>query len=464
MTTMFVQLRGVVYLLVLLQFCVCVCLAGVSGAKSEVEQAEGGLKRWLEDVEKQLPGAKSCQNVWEEHNKKYKEQADRVVNLTKEMEEIVRKTKELGKKWEPSGSSVAEQADAEEMIAFVDTVSKNVSENKKVIAAARLTVEEARKLVDCTTFLGNLEDLITDNKKENLNYWKGELEEEIKKSLTIERQESIRELIRKSKETEDDVGKLVDKLRLNKVRSAGYSREVIMNLGNATDAVQTAVEKFESLKEEVEKKKSGFKEKVDELRKTRVSVTARRQISTVEPKVSSNESGEYPAKEVEWKATAGGSSGASPVTGASGREYGVPLNTNEIVQKLNEEVEKEKKILEQKKIEEKKALEEKIKAEIRRKEEEERARLAAEEERAAKERARVAEEEKKAAEEKARQDEERARMEAEKKAKEEKARLEAERLAKEKAKQKKKDGSSPALVHSSLILLVLSVLGCTLVC
>ncbi|ORC91904.1 uncharacterized protein TM35_000041180 [Trypanosoma theileri] len=61
--------------------------------------------------------------------------------------------------------------------------------------------------------------------------------------------------------------------------------------------------------------------------------------------------------------------------------------------------------------------------------------------------------------------------EAEKKAREKEVREAAEKIREEEAKRaaekakKKKDGSSsPALVHSSLILLVLSVLGCTLVC
>ncbi|ORC91889.1 uncharacterized protein TM35_000041030 [Trypanosoma theileri] len=99
----------------------------------------------------------------------------------------------------------------------------------------------------------------------------------------------------------------------------------------------------------------------------------------------------------------------------------------------------------------------------RKREEEERARQAAE--RVREEQARQAAE--KAKEEQARQAAEKARLAAEQKAREKEARRAAEKAKQEeaeKAKKKKDDSSSPALVHSSLILLVLCVLGYTLVC
>ncbi|ORC91896.1 uncharacterized protein TM35_000041100 [Trypanosoma theileri] len=76
------------------------------------------------------------------------------------------------------------------------------------------------------------------------------------------------------------------------------------------------------------------------------------------------------------------------------------------------------------------------------------------------------EQERKKREEEAERTAEKARLAAAQKAREEEARrVAAEKAKKEAEKAKKKnDGSIPALLHSSLILLVLCLLGCTLVC
>ncbi|ORC83566.1 uncharacterized protein TM35_000651280 [Trypanosoma theileri] len=467
MTTMFIQLRRVVYLLVLLHFCTCVGFADDDDKKKNGEKHAEKMVDWLNKVDVQYPGAKTCQRVGDSNNEKYAEIATKVWKVADDLKQSADKARKLVK--ELNESDEGRHGDiARQLNEHVDVVTTRVEESKEVIAAAREAREEARVLVGCTVFLGNLQDLRSENKKEALKYWTRELEEKNKELKLLE----WGDLINRTRAKEAEVDMLVQNLTFSISRSRGISNEVAQSLAKAVAAAEEAVDRFEKVKENVNvsNTRGDYGPKVEKLKNemnTTMGVKEKKMIPDKDPSVNLVNGGDITTKEAKWKDTVELNVGASPVTGALVREHPKKGKDSTIAKELNRVLEEEKENLKNKKIEEKKAFEEMKRAEIRRKEEERRAE-AERKRRAEEEKARLEREkqEKKAREEKARQE----RAEEERKKREKLAEEEKERKAKEDAERaknakKKKDNSVRlALMHSPLLLLLLCFLGCTVVC
>ncbi|ORC85782.1 uncharacterized protein TM35_000332390 [Trypanosoma theileri] len=464
MTTIFVQLRRVVYVLVLLQLCACVVCADDTEKKEGEKHAEK-IKEWLKKVDEQVPGATACQKVGERNNEKYADVATNVWNIAKEVKESANTTRDLVKRVD-EGDEVKRKLNEQ-----VGVVSEKVKKSKEVIATARSALQEARVLVGCTAFLGNLRDLRSEKSKNDLKFYTDDLEEKNRKFDRLE----WGDLINRTRKTEREVDLLVQNLTFSLKRSRGISNEVARSLGDALSAAEEAVRRFENVREKVNKTHRDYDQKVEEIKSemvTAMPVIGDKKITKAVPSLIPEKEGENATKEVGWKETTDANVGASPVTGARVREYPDQVNASKIVNELNRVLEEEKENLKQKKMEEQKAFEEKKKAEIRRKEEERRAEEKVR--RAKEEKARQVreEQEKKAREEKARREKaeaeklaEEKKRKQEKQAEEEKARKAKEGAERAKNAKNKKDGSVRlALMHSPLLLLLLCLLGCTLVC
>ncbi|ORC85776.1 uncharacterized protein TM35_000332330 [Trypanosoma theileri] len=424
------------------------------------------MEDWLKEVDVQYPGAKTCQRVGDDNNKKYAEIATKVRKVADGLKQGADTTMDLVKKLNKSVESVSREKIERELRKHVDVMTTEVQKSKEAIDKAREARDEARVLVGCTVFLGNLEELRSEKKKEALKFYTDDLEEKNSVFKLLE----WRDLINRTRAKEAEVDMLVQNLTFALKRSRGISNEVAQSLVTAVTAAEAAVERFEKAKGKVKVPDAGgeYDVKVESLRgekDTAMQVKKEGQIPNKNPSLIPDENKKNETKEPRWGETVGSNVGASPVTGARIREHPEKEKISEIAKELNRVLEEEKQNLKQKKIEEKKAFEEMKQAEIRRKEEE---RLA-EEEKARLEREALG---KKAREERARQERataeklaEEERKKQEKLAEEEKARKAREAELAKNAKKKKDGSSSPALVHSPLLLLVLlCVLGCTLVC
>ncbi|ORC82527.1 uncharacterized protein TM35_000881060 [Trypanosoma theileri] len=468
MTTMFVQLRGVVYLLIILQCCVCVVSAEVT--EEDGKDYVNFMNRWIANVERELPGAKSCKTVGEKHNADYKEQAENALKLATEMVNMSNRTKYLmgihkNKTANDEGINVKE-----ELVKQMGALQKKVEESRDIVTKARATLEEARELAGCKTILHNLEFLMTDRQEENLNVSLGELEK-LNKAVDSH---DWRVLINRTRSRENETKWLIQGLKVVTKRSTGYSVDVAKGLGDAAAAVERAVEWFKAVESEVGIDQ--YAEKVRELETKTEQAKWREKLDEPDKEADIVKgSNETTTKELKWTKKKEAGDRAVTVTGAKVREYTGKTGLGDYVDLMNQELEKERKALTQKKNKEERDFEEMKQEEIRRKEEERRA----EEKRVRRAKEEKARLEREAAEKKVREEKERReraeavklaeeRKKQEKLAEEEKARKakkEAERAAEEANKAKKKDGSnSPAMKHSPLLLLLLCVMGCTLVC
>ncbi|ORC90254.1 uncharacterized protein TM35_000093040 [Trypanosoma theileri] len=443
MTTMFVQLRRVVYLLVLLQCCACVVHADDDAEK---KSAVNFLKGWIEGAEKHLGEGRSYQDLWDTTVvtcAKKADEAKKVAEKTiKLVDGIVAEEKNHpGGFFKPSVS--------EELANLVENASREVEENSRVFREAMDTVEKARKLVLWSSgAMQNMQDMLETQNNSRV-YYTGVLKG-IPEDNRTEEQEL---LIERSERIYNEINGVYQHLLVISKRSIACSRETNQRVMETKNKMHKAVKLFEGMKEKFDMRTGDVEGNVREYDE------AVRE--SLKDDLKKEPAHEETSKDIVGRASESTIGGASPLATKNRT-----VDTTDLKEKLEEEKKKEEERLEQKKKEEeqevKKRIEErKMAAERRRKEEERQKQAAAAA--AAAEAQRVKEEEERKEREKQAQ---KVREEKAKRDAEEKARLEAERKAREEeAKKKKKDGSSsPALVHSSLILLVLSVLGCTLVC
>ncbi|ORC88456.1 uncharacterized protein TM35_000173280 [Trypanosoma theileri] len=470
MSTMFIQLRRVVYLLVLLQWCVCAAYAGSETAvpvkEEEVNCMDGVVIKDLDHLTeysstiyepllkqagKPLEAADDCLLTWRYDVNVCNESITRiadVVNTTVHFLYGVKKSKKpkveslkeekyrwLGLLSRAVGVELPDPQPIEcgdpRVKEFMDNINKTVGEFNETVNNVSELVRNARvSRYFCGTHRQGLEFELEKWKRAVVDWF-----------LDIAKKNSSKVCMNDT--TREGVAKVVT--TYNRIVTA---LDDISNASAGTQVcrVNAGVNWGKDLEELL-----GFLK--DECRETYGEML----MPNVEKKEVAKEKDVRGVLKPETTSTHTGDS----ETGSRAQ----------FIKGFNESTEKAK----QRKIEEARrreeaeraAVEARIAAEERaRKEEEakkaaeEKARKEEEAKRVADEKARKEEEAKKAAE-KARKEEEKARKVAERAAKED----EAKRAAAEKTKKKKDGSSSPALAHTSILLLVLlCVLGCSLMC
>ncbi|ORC92210.1 uncharacterized protein TM35_000044240 [Trypanosoma theileri] len=445
MTTMFVQLRRVVYLLVLMCFLSreAQVIYGQKTAKcpepreEELELAERIMDRtWngpgiegVRSAQEMLAGGRACLEMWGREERECNENYAFMEAAWNATTEIVRTINDsLKGKWAKDTASCETEAVRKFVGGFDQMKAKY---NKAADAVDELVKNVSRTQRECLTYVANLRDPANKLNVTLESYKAMVLNDTDYRNCDLEkRNETVVDYTARSREMERVLGEL-------------------HNLSGKTHACKLQSEG--GVKLLLEKKYGEFRELCPS--------KAVRPDQTTFTKVKN--------EVVKGK----GSGDTGPTNKDEAREA---EERQKDIKAFNETllplVKKHIKEVEQVEIKIKADAEERKARRAREKQEaEERARRAEEE------RKRKAEEAKRAAEEeKKRKAEEQKAMQAAQKAKEEEAKRVAAEKAKqakeeakraaEKAKNKKDGGSSPALVHSSLILLVLSVLGCTLVC
>ncbi|ORC85360.1 uncharacterized protein TM35_000351040 [Trypanosoma theileri] len=458
-STMFIQLRRVVYLLVLLQCCTCVVRADFNEKDpatclndTDFRVAERQFNGTLHESDRIFLEGEACLKLWKDkvddcnaYVRDYRAAAHKVTEVVSEIA-----AKNPSK--DQCGTVVAD---------LVQQAKVRVDEFKRVAARSSDKVELARntKTICISSAVGNLLAVVP-KIEEAMVHYKSYLDDvKYKVCKTDWRTKRVQEVEANHTKMKEVHKQLVEVMpeKHQLCRVDGGSVAPVDEVKAALKTFQTVCGKgLEGVEVNPVKEASGIWNytKGDS---HKVAV-----IRVVDGKVVEGADKERPLTETENETF------MVRVMG-NGK---VPEMKEANVRKIKEDfVTAKKAVVVEREQAEQRRLEEEREKEARRKQEEEQRRLlAAEQARKAKE-----EQDKKKSEEQAKRErDENGKKDAEVKAKEEeakrvaeearKAKEEAKRVAAEEAK-KKKDGSvSPALVHSSLILLVLSVLGCTLVC
>ncbi|ORC91919.1 uncharacterized protein TM35_000041330 [Trypanosoma theileri] len=456
MTTMFIQLRYVVYPLVLLQCCVFVVHAvenNIPPPDPDVPKAVEYMKDFVNQTTYFLAQGSACTNTWDRHLKYCVSNSTAAEEAAKEMKTLLEAVREAKKKDGGVVSEGGKKASAEVRKVLGDVLEK-MKAKKGVVAKARAEVENTRRLFEiCRITYVNMGDWIGGRHDSARPYYFGLIEEENRRKPTND----LEVLYRRGKSSEESLLQLYATLDRFTLKSRAHTGEVNGHVVKAQAAMEEAYRGLAAVKELVDEGEVQFKNDVEKLR------------DIVKPLEQAGESGGAAG-------TGGPSVGDTEVPKSSMVSTGGgmiapvrldPSNTSGVVEELEEEKKKEtKRVVQEKKEEERRLLSEAEERERQRKaeadkriaeersREEEKKRLAEKEELAAKERERVAEAQQRAEEE---------RKKLEKLAEEEKARKAKEELAKN-TKRRKDGTSSPALMHRSLLLLLLCVLGYTLVC
>ncbi|ORC87693.1 Autotransporter beta-domain protein [Trypanosoma theileri] len=431
MTTMFVQLRRVICLLVLLHCCFC-AIEAEEGTR--VTRTELRIQTHLSLTDQFIVQGEFCLDEWKNRVKTNNDSYKAAEEATMKTMDILAEITKMKQKVEGVGSG-----NKDVVIGEVDQVVKRVGERlretNEVVKAAKTAVSNTRQVkAYCVNERGNLKSAAEQIVKLKYYYEEALQEQEVQHGVkkTLENEERFAKL--------DDAHGIVTKLVGDIDAYAAQNHLSLFDAGaridNATKAVNDTLNALVGLNttlEDVKKKLEGDDSKINATEKaiTDVKKTIKVDTLAVKPSLTANDYG----------------------TGLKGE-----------MEKGLERLAKEREEMTRRRAEERerKAREERERLAA------EKARIAKEEqERLAAEKARIArEEQERLAAEKARiAREEQERLAAEKAriAREEQERLDAEKA---KGAKKKKDNShSPALVHSSLILLVLMcVLGYTLVC
>ncbi|ORC91912.1 uncharacterized protein TM35_000041260 [Trypanosoma theileri] len=445
MAKMFVQLRGVVYLLVLVQCCVFFVHAQeeqTDPSGGEFGIAERKLQMWAAQSADLLADGRSCLSVWEKELNECNETYGRAKSVLEEAGDLDGKIEEIEKKTDTLNSTSPANGEELDLLQKLlgeakETVRKTHDAVDKTVSAIRKT-RTARQF--CEVTLGNVDDVLKQLHSAQTYY-----------SHTLEE-------YKRTFETED-------RIQLNKNSSKTY-KELDMVRANLTWLVvrtRFVVGDADAKVDAVKKTMNGAKMKLGRIDVAIANLLQKRQESPDKNKI------EVIKSEVEVVRDAARTDTMNTIVSIM-REEDPRDEDRKVIKDITEKLKKERganllSIQQARKAEEERLAEEKRQAEKQKKEQEDRA----------KEEAKRIEEEKKrkAEEEKARQaaekvaEEEAKRVVAEK-AKEaaESAREEQARQAAEKAKKKKDGAVSPALMHIPLILLVLllCVLGSTLVC
>ncbi|ORC86472.1 uncharacterized protein TM35_000281880 [Trypanosoma theileri] len=480
MTTMFIQLRRVVYLLVLLQCCACGVNAisaqegrgGNDGVPEvnhtrDAEVGEGRLQELVNRAYKLYLQGRGCVEVLKKETATCDESKDiakKAAEATKKAVDALKTELDEGKK-KDKGRITEEKI--KNLKLLVEDARGKIAESKKVVQKKNSLLRRTRVATTaCWISYGDLNDEVT-----KLN----ETRDGLKSLLDDYRRTEREELIKNATQTGGDLFWLMQEvtltLRRGRENKTAAEREVWEADQIFQKAKTTLKEITEVVNKEVPERAEGHK--LTELQQlVNESEEELKNVSVISSSIA------QPAPAI----LQGGD--ATRYKEAYEREKTQDPATHE--KRVNEEREKEEameavkmelkkaedeaaRLLAEKIIREKQAEEERIRLE-KLAEERKRQEKLAEEERKRQEK--LAEEERKRqdklAEEKRKKqeklaEEERKRQEKFAEEKLGKAKEETERAAK---MAKKKDSSySPALMHSPLLLLlVLTVLGCTLVC
>ncbi|ORC91914.1 uncharacterized protein TM35_000041280 [Trypanosoma theileri] len=509
MTTMFVQLRRVVYLLVLLQCCVCAAY-GKSGTK--VEGAEPSQEEGNETEVATLDAVKARRTVVdiptytteEINNDKYlKENNNR--DFRQAVAKVMVDIKGLSTQYSKG-------------VACLKALDKVVEESEKTVEKAEEATEKIKKLtqrIDKITEKRLVEDgkgtgkemkvifLKDDKQKEEFENLLKEIPEALEKAkgkgpdeqmvVAIAQANHTREVCRVVRINVDDVlGSLnnslngliafpqndYDKCEMAvRVRDAGKAVHDTMKnvtalmsnvtvferiiLGKAEDQVKdwkSAMEKFELFAQMVEAYNKLDKETQAKVKDGEALASNKEYVVEKGDGLEKiKETVKGPKEEIDNLTDKNNEIAENKKTVAVGK----------INKTIYDEIDKEDNLLAEEKVKIQKEKEEAARREKeeRRRQEEERQKQAAAAEAEA-QRIKEEQERKKREEQAKKERDEQAKRDAEEEAKravEEKALRDAEK-AKAAAKKKRDGAVSPALVHSPLLLLVLCVLGCTFVC
>ncbi|ORC82116.1 uncharacterized protein TM35_000971040 [Trypanosoma theileri] len=480
MATMSIQLRRVVYLLVLLQCCACVVSADGMGDTSKntvapettIKQEAGIAERRLQELVNQAYGlylaGKSCVAVLKNETavcEKHKDNAKKAAEKTKNAVDALENKLEVKDKVIEQPIPVEK---IKELRGVAEEAKKHITESKEALEKETAMLQKKKyALTACWASFGDLSDVVP-----KLNASRDGLESFMDEHSTPERLN----LIKNATATGGELFWLTQEVGLALGRGQGIKREAETEMRDADRMLQDTLKKLEKIVAQVKKvgaegvertRVDGFHEFQTDVNETAklLNETAAISSSIVEPAPGVLMSGArsyedavarddelYPERKKKRDFE-------EKRKGVAMAEIKKELKEAEmeaarlLAEKLIRE-ENERRIAEERKRQEKLAEEERKRREKLAEEERKRREKLAEEER--KKQEKLAEEERKKQEKLA--EEEKAKRAAEK------ARLEAERLVKEKAKKNKRDGSSPALMHGPILLLLLCVLGCTLVC
>ncbi|ORC86876.1 uncharacterized protein TM35_000251720 [Trypanosoma theileri] len=426
MTTMFVQLRGVVYLLVLLQCCVCV--AHATDGQSTVENAEGELKKWVKKADELLGKGRGCVTVW----KKEEESCNGRISPTKSVADgthslVTEIKKKLGGGVITKDQGTGDDDLVEKAKKAMQKTQETVNETKAILA------ETAVVNIQCSYILEEWRQEM-ENKDGARKHYVSVIKGAEEKYRTPERIE----LVEESNKTHKVLSDVMGELAVASKRSSSCTRVVKQHQERA----ERAMKELEGVSGDV----------VEQIKEARTHNATVPRESTVKARL-----------DVEWEEE------AQAIVKAKEEEE------QKKKQAALEKAQAEQRLLAEKEAKEREAELEEQKRRAREQErmaqeELDRKKKAAAEEEAEKRKA----DEKRAQEEKTKQDQE--RRDAEEKAQkarealERKEKEQLERAAEEARKKaeaaKKNDNShhSPALVQSPLLLILLCVLGCTLVC
>ncbi|ORC84634.1 uncharacterized protein TM35_000432020 [Trypanosoma theileri] len=461
MTTMFVQLRRVVYLLVLLQCCVYVAckegedrnvdvdefLKNYNPNDREMERAAEKVQLYTNAADRMLGEGRTTLLVWKKKvdscndtRLSVKKATDAVVGLANEMKLY---TDPAGK-GEKRGYVLKSGVKGEALLLLVDKI-------KKVLGGKDDAPNETEKSIDyanvagkaCLTSLMNMEDVLN-----NLNSSRGGLlsfgEEDVRKNQTLA------VLLERSKNVHEELIQLqndTNKERLRAAQAVSDAREQIKAWNGAMTELKLMGAVGEARGDQLNGL-GGSREKIVEGLKTIKESSTDRLEKFKDFRMEDNKKNRKGDAVKEINATV------------------IEANTTEMGRIAEQRRKEEEDRVRRAEEEARRGAEEKARKaqeEARRVAQEERQKQAAAEAQRAKE-----EQERRKREEQAkREKEEQAKKEREEKAKRD-AEEESKRIAEEKAKnaaKKKKDGAvTPFLMHGPLFLLLMCVLGCTLVC
>ncbi|ORC89511.1 uncharacterized protein TM35_000122860 [Trypanosoma theileri] len=148
MTTMFVQLRRVVYLLVLLQCCVCVAYAEdtkesaqdvVSRKENSLKEVEGMMDATLKEALQNISELDSKLKLWKEHAELAKSAANEVTQMRQVIEAAIRKNNDVPVESKGAvGDSLTEE--------LLKSASEAVKNTQVAVKNARSSASAAKEL------------------------------------------------------------------------------------------------------------------------------------------------------------------------------------------------------------------------------------------------------------------------------------------------------------------------------
>ncbi|ORC83133.1 uncharacterized protein TM35_000781010 [Trypanosoma theileri] len=450
---MFVQLRRVVFLLVLLQCCACVAYAQVEfDHDKEATRTKNNLQTAVSDAYVMLAEGRSCLSFLKNE---MKDSNESVLYAKKVAEDTVGILDGIeGKK-----------NDRGKIQILLDKVRTAMGDTEDALRSATIAVGRKRAANQaCHASRGNVAHVLSELEKKRQG-----LESYMTKGDVWYGNEECKQLVMNSTKVHGELQNVSAQIYQLNWNGVNTMTEEVKTLEGAIKTLNDAKKKLETLATSLER------ERTDVGR-----IGAIQNVTKVMGEVANN--GEVQLKVVSQK----------PKTDMKGNEVieGVTVKEGDTLKKIDQEKKKQmvvkavqlkeeifkgaKEHLRQREEVEKQHIVETIQAEEKAKKERER-RVAEEKKKKEEERKKIEEQQRRVEEEKKRVEEKKKKAEEEKRKDEERKKLEEEKKKIEEQKRKaeeektkpvmKKDGSSgPAFVHSPLLLLLLCVLGCTLVC